>query len=371
MPGRKFTQANSSYRYGFNGKELDNSTGEGNLDLGARIYDSRIARFLSSDPKEGEYPWQTTYAYFSNSPLAIIDLNGEGGEDPPKKKSVNVIVATTQKQYDQLKDSRGDTWHVILATSAQEAAKQISEYLEKNNAELQTLAYIHHGNVWGNKGEDKIILGFFAFQKLNNLHDTYSKLNDKPAGGFSDYAKTNASSYSGDQIETFIALKAVFGSIRNGGDFISVACNEGETVGTGAEISRMSGNNINVYTNNNNSSIALLDQAVATVETYKIKKVKYGSMMDRALTGAADFSDKNGWSYYNGKTKLSNPTKQDIVLNSSGKPFSLVNGNLPGKKFDLRMQFFSKAYTAWLRKNVGEPNYIKWMADTKKILGNK
>ena len=50
MPGRKYSQANSGYRYGFNGKELDNSTGEGNLDFGARMYDARIGRFKSIDP---------------------------------------------------------------------------------------------------------------------------------------------------------------------------------------------------------------------------------------------------------------------------------------------------------------------------------
>ena len=39
MPGRKYNQANSNYRYGFNGKENDNEIkGEGNQqDYGLRI----------------------------------------------------------------------------------------------------------------------------------------------------------------------------------------------------------------------------------------------------------------------------------------------------------------------------------------------
>ncbi len=39
------------YRYGYNGKENDDVKGEGNQqDYGLRIYDPRVARFLSVDP---------------------------------------------------------------------------------------------------------------------------------------------------------------------------------------------------------------------------------------------------------------------------------------------------------------------------------
>ena len=44
--------SSNSYRYGFNGKEKDDEVkGEGvQYDYGFRIYDARIARFLSMDP---------------------------------------------------------------------------------------------------------------------------------------------------------------------------------------------------------------------------------------------------------------------------------------------------------------------------------
>ncbi len=53
MPRRSFSS--SSYRYGFNGKEKDDEVkGEGNsLDFGARMYDSRLGRFLSIDKYAG------------------------------------------------------------------------------------------------------------------------------------------------------------------------------------------------------------------------------------------------------------------------------------------------------------------------------
>src|SRR5688500_4005901 len=49
------------YRYGYNGKETDNEVkGAGNqYDYGMRIYDSRLAKFLSTDPLTKDFPWYT------------------------------------------------------------------------------------------------------------------------------------------------------------------------------------------------------------------------------------------------------------------------------------------------------------------------
>jgi RHS repeat-associated protein len=76
--GRKFTQANKNYKYGFNGKENDNEVkGEGNQqDYGMRIYDPRLGKFLSVDPIANQYPELTTYQFASNTPVQAIDLDG-------------------------------------------------------------------------------------------------------------------------------------------------------------------------------------------------------------------------------------------------------------------------------------------------------
>jgi RHS repeat-associated protein len=78
MPGRKYTAASSSYRYGFNGKENDNEVkGEGNQqDYGMRIYDPRIGKFLSVDPLTAEYPMLTPYQFASNRPIDGVDQDG-------------------------------------------------------------------------------------------------------------------------------------------------------------------------------------------------------------------------------------------------------------------------------------------------------
>ena len=78
MPNRKYSQTNTNYRYGFNGKENDNEVkGEGGQqDYGMRIYDPRLAKFLSIDPLSGKYPMLTPYQFASNRPIDGIDLDG-------------------------------------------------------------------------------------------------------------------------------------------------------------------------------------------------------------------------------------------------------------------------------------------------------
>lgn len=76
--GRNWTLGDS-YRYGFNGKEDDNEVkGVGNsLDFGARIYDSRIDRFLSVDPKAAKMPAWSPYSFGFNNPIHFIDPDGQ------------------------------------------------------------------------------------------------------------------------------------------------------------------------------------------------------------------------------------------------------------------------------------------------------
>jgi len=67
-----------TYRFGFNGKENDNDVkGLGNnLDFGARIYDPRIGRFLSTDPIYSSLS-ESPYSFGGNSPIQNVDIEGE------------------------------------------------------------------------------------------------------------------------------------------------------------------------------------------------------------------------------------------------------------------------------------------------------
>ncbi|MBK9732878.1 MAG: RHS repeat-associated core domain-containing protein [Chitinophagaceae bacterium] len=76
MPDRNFS--NENYRFGFNGKPKDdeiNGSGD-SYDYGYRIYDPRIARFLSVDPLSKGYPFYSPYQFAGNTPIAAVDVDG-------------------------------------------------------------------------------------------------------------------------------------------------------------------------------------------------------------------------------------------------------------------------------------------------------
>jgi RHS repeat-associated protein len=73
----------NDYRFGFNGMEVDDEVkGDNNsLDFGARIYDPRIGRFLSLDPKWKSFPFMSPYVFAGNNPLRFIDKEGNNPDD--------------------------------------------------------------------------------------------------------------------------------------------------------------------------------------------------------------------------------------------------------------------------------------------------
>nr|MBK9652958.1 hypothetical protein [Bacteroidota bacterium] len=78
MQERTFSAGGEAYRFGFNGKENDNeiSVDGGNLDFGARIYDSRLGRWMSVDPLSKDYPEMSTYIFSANTPIQAFDPDG-------------------------------------------------------------------------------------------------------------------------------------------------------------------------------------------------------------------------------------------------------------------------------------------------------
>jgi RHS repeat-associated protein len=85
-PGRQKqlnTVDDGGYRWGFNSKEKDDewhgSTGTV-YDYGFRIYDARIAKFLSVDPLTKSYPMLTPYQFASLNPIYMVDIDGLEGE---------------------------------------------------------------------------------------------------------------------------------------------------------------------------------------------------------------------------------------------------------------------------------------------------
>ena len=83
-------------------KEKDDEVkGEGvQYDYGFRIYDSRMAKFLSVDPLTASYPWYTPYQFAGNKPIKFIDLDGlEEAIYPNYYGRGGVLVKWSEKKY--------------------------------------------------------------------------------------------------------------------------------------------------------------------------------------------------------------------------------------------------------------------------------
>jgi len=72
------SQSAGGYRWGFNGMEkYDDWQGEGNAyDFGARVYDSRLGRWMSVDPLAHLRESLSPYNYCSNNPIMRTDPTG-------------------------------------------------------------------------------------------------------------------------------------------------------------------------------------------------------------------------------------------------------------------------------------------------------
>jgi RHS repeat-associated protein len=91
--GTVSSSSGDGYRYGFNGKENDKDISEGDLDFGARIYDSRLGRWLALDPLMKKYPNESNYAYVADNPIFYKDADG-------KDKIVTItLIGKNQKIY--------------------------------------------------------------------------------------------------------------------------------------------------------------------------------------------------------------------------------------------------------------------------------
>jgi RHS repeat-associated protein len=79
--------SSDSYRYGFQGQEMDNELkGEGNsLNFEYRMHDPRVGRFFATDPLARDYPHNSPYAFSENRVLDAFELEGLEAENVESK----------------------------------------------------------------------------------------------------------------------------------------------------------------------------------------------------------------------------------------------------------------------------------------------
>ena len=79
---------------------------ETHYDFGARIYNSKVARWLSLDPLAHEYPDLSDYLFVAGNPIMYIDIDGRkiGNPESADFKYVEGILQKTEKGREILKN---------------------------------------------------------------------------------------------------------------------------------------------------------------------------------------------------------------------------------------------------------------------------
>ena len=120
----------SDYRYGYNGKEKDDEIkGEANsLDFGARIYDPRVGRWMSTDPLERKYAAVSSYVFSLDNPVKYVDPDGTW--IPSADQDNNILVTKEEGDTkESLAKFMGDGW-------SEKAINKMWKALDKNTESI-------------------------------------------------------------------------------------------------------------------------------------------------------------------------------------------------------------------------------------------
>jgi RHS repeat-associated protein len=175
MDKRNFSS--SEYRFGFNGMEKDdeftNSTSH--YDFGARIYDSRLGRFLSVDPLMKRYAFNSPYCFAANNPLVFVDNVGKNPEDVIKlslkeldvklgysirfnKSSGKTVITKTEVVWDAYNGSGGNKANYTIVRTT---------YFLSEDGELESASKTKQ-NVSAEVEEGRTFYGAHEFKLIKN-----------------------------------------------------------------------------------------------------------------------------------------------------------------------------------------------------------
>jgi len=144
----------NSYRYGFNGMEKDDewtSTTGATYDYGFRIYDARIAKFLSVDPLTSSYPMLTPYQFASNTPIWAIDLDGLEALVSTYSQGTN-IYGTNDKTQFKIDADKEVKARLTTASYNVNTSQQFINLLETQTKQEGSISYLSvysHGTANG------------------------------------------------------------------------------------------------------------------------------------------------------------------------------------------------------------------------------
>ena len=165
MPGRNWGVP--SYRYGYQGSEMDNEVkGEGNhYTTEFRQLDPRLGRWFSVDPLAAQFPWQSPYMSMDCDPVNLNDVKGDCTDgNCPEDAEENDIVEHDNGTVSIYSDGEWNTH------PAEVVRRYIDAYLDGNTedtfqdwyqSEYPTEFSLWDPGTWMDPGEniDDVLMG--------------------------------------------------------------------------------------------------------------------------------------------------------------------------------------------------------------------
>jgi hypothetical protein len=181
-----------------------------------------LAKIISPDPRETNYPWQSTYAYYSNSPIAVVDFMGLGDYYTKEGKKLGSDGKTkTQGKGKQAKQVSDDKAYITTEEAWNQHTKDgntnfdalISDTrtveLTISNSTLGKFAYTVAEESSGNKNESFALASAIINLSKYRNKDILRTLKTEGIYGYNGSADYSNREHS---------LEAVFNALTGGED---------------------------------------------------------------------------------------------------------------------------------------------------------
>ncbi len=181
----------AGYKYGFNGMERDDEvSGSGNsYDFGARIYDSRLGRWLATDALQAKYSYVSPYAFTLNNPIYYVDPDGN-----EVKVARQGDQSTVQAYLDEQAGSGifkvKSNGYIKVKKSAYKAALKSSDVSDVRKEILK--------GVYEAVGHPKLAVVYTLKDKNDNAKPTLDNPDTKIGGKAGDQVELNSETLMGD-----------------------------------------------------------------------------------------------------------------------------------------------------------------------------
>lgn len=278
----------------------------------------------------------------------------------------NLLLCLERETFDQLQDTINSNWLVKFLSSMADIEGVLKKYTNNNN-----IALVHHGNVYSAvnaKGDSKVILGEKSLgEYLPKVYGSLSEEEKKLTGEnlINKLVEKSKIVYQdGFTKNTFIAyenLKNLIKSIKEGGNYFSIACDEADNPNILNKLGEFTEKNIKIYAN---TKFTIIAHRVGY--TYGSKSISnLGSIMNIPLT--ENWHNNTGWIYFDKKSGANTATHKDLILKSEGKPYKLVTrvAQKVSADYDYMTRYYSKKYKNWYISNWKDEEYNKWKAGVK------